>query len=249
MNSRTITKAMVLAAGLGTRMGDLTREIPKALLPLDGDRIIDVILRKLEKAGIREVVINLHHKKELILEYLAHYRSTDLQIHFSIEEELLNTGGGIAHAAQYFGEEPILVVNSDVLTDLSLADFFDYYYQHHPLAAMAVLPTQSSRLYNLVEYDDENRLVGFRKKEMSVYSEYRTGIYVGYQILSHRARGYLKPQPQSIIHAFYQPALERREEILVYPFTGKWVDLGTRELYEDFIKALQNKEYRISDFV
>lgn len=249
MNSRTITKAMVLAAGLGTRMGDLTREIPKALLPLDGDRIIDVILRKLEKAGIREVVINLHHKKELILEYLVHYRSADLKIHFSIEEELLNTGGGIAHAVRYFGEEPILVVNSDVLTDLSLTEFFNYYYQHHPLAAMAVLPTQSSRLYNLVEYDDENRLVGFRKKGTPVYSEYRTGIYIGYQILSHRARGYLKPQHQSIIHAFYQPALERKEEVLAYPFTGKWVDLGTRELYEEFIKALQNKEYRISDFV
>ena len=103
--------AMVLAAGLGTRMRPLTDTMPKPLVPVDGRALIDHVLDRLQDVGVTEVVINTHYLAEQLEDHLSKRKTPDIQI--SREDELLDTGGGIANALEMLGDEPFYVVNTD----------------------------------------------------------------------------------------------------------------------------------------
>lgn len=113
-------KAMILAAGKGERMRPLTEKIPKPLLKVDGQPLLAYHLRAILKAGIKEVIINTWYLGEKIIEQIGDGSDYGLQIHYSQEQSLLNTGGGIVNALPLLGNEPFLVVSADVLTDYPL---------------------------------------------------------------------------------------------------------------------------------
>ncbi|MDE2181773.1 MAG: nucleotidyltransferase family protein [Alphaproteobacteria bacterium] len=108
------TRAMIMAAGLGTRMRPLTNDRPKPLVVVAGKTLIDHAIDRLVSAGVTEIVVNLHYKAEMIKEHLA--RRADAVIHYSDESEgLLGTGGGVAKALSHFGQEPFFIHNSDTI--------------------------------------------------------------------------------------------------------------------------------------
>src|SRR3954469_4313488 len=114
-------KAMVLAAGQGTRLRPLTDRVPKALVPVAGRPMIEYPLLLLKHYGIHEIVINLHHFGEQIEAYLGDGKRFGLQISYSKERQLLDTGGGLRKAKPFFKDETFLVINTDVLIDLPLS--------------------------------------------------------------------------------------------------------------------------------
>lgn len=247
--TKKISTAMILAAGFGTRMKELTRNLPKPLLPVGDHTLLDLLLIKLQREGIRKVVINLHYQAEKIRQHLSVHRPPDMQIEFSPEAEILGTGGGIARAEQFFNDEDILVMNSDVLSDLSLTDFQTFFYHRSALACMAVLPSRDNRNYSLVLYDNEGRIHGFLRKGETPPPGLHSGIFTGYQILSPAARRYLQPVFSSVIDAFYRPAIRNGETVCAYLHTGKWIDLGTREHYLKLMNDLNTGMYHIRDFI
>ncbi len=108
------TRAMIMAAGLGTRMRPLTDTRPKPLVEVAGKALIDHAIDRLVAAGVNTLVVNLHYKAEMIKEHLAHRK--DVEIIYSDESDgLLGTGGGVARALHYFGEEPFFIHNSDTI--------------------------------------------------------------------------------------------------------------------------------------
>ena len=113
-------KALLLAAGRGERMRPLTDDRPKPLLTVGRESLIERHLRKLEEAGVRDVVVNLHYRGDLIQEALGDGQRYGLKITYSMEQDLLETGGGAKQALGYLGEAPFIVVSSDILVD------FDY---------------------------------------------------------------------------------------------------------------------------
>lgn len=115
-------RAMILAAGRGTRMGGLTRSTPKPLLDVDGESLIERHLRRLAAAGVDDVVINLSYRGEQIRDALGAGERYDVRIHYSQEPaEPLETAGGIVNALPLLGDEPFVVVNSDVVSDFDYA--------------------------------------------------------------------------------------------------------------------------------
>ncbi len=110
-------KAMILAAGLGKRMHPLTLTTPKPLLKIGNTTLIEHVFSELRKANITDVVINVHHLRDQMIQYCGNGSAFGLQIHYSIEEELLETGGGIFQALPLLGHEPFLVLSADVWTD------------------------------------------------------------------------------------------------------------------------------------
>ena len=117
-------KAMILAAGRGERMRPLTDVTPKPLLRVGGQCLIEYHLKALERAGIREAVINLGHLGEQIQTLLGDGRRYGLSIRYSHEgDHILDTGGGIHHALPMMGEEPFLVINGDIFTDFPFDRF------------------------------------------------------------------------------------------------------------------------------
>ena len=151
-------KAMVFAAGLGTRLRPITDTLPKALVPVCGEPLLAHVLRKLQRSGYTEVVVNVHHFPQLIRDYLAR-KDFGMKVSISDESsELLETGGGIRHAkALLQADEPFLVHNVDIVSDVDLTWFRN---QMHPgiLATLLVSERKTSR-YLL--FNDEMRLVGW----------------------------------------------------------------------------------------
>jgi NDP-sugar pyrophosphorylase family protein len=114
-------KAMILAAGLGTRLRPLTDDRPKALVEIDGRTLLEIALSRLRSFGVRDVIINVHHFAEIIVEYLEVNNNFGMRIEVSREGALLDTGGGLKKAAHFFedssrSKEPLIVHNVDVLS-------------------------------------------------------------------------------------------------------------------------------------
>lgn len=242
--------AMVLAAGYGSRMRDLSRHLPKPLLPLHSKyRLIDVILHKLRHQGFRRVVVNVHYQGQQIMEYVGNGERYGLQIFFSVEEQLMGTGGGIALAERFFEGETILTANVDVLSTIDFRDFYQAFLEKKPLAAMAVYPAQSPQPYRLVTYNEAHRLTGFLPSGKLAPSTVPTAIFMGYAILTAEARRYLSPEPQSVVEALYIPAIRDGHTIAVYPFTGQWMDVGTQEFYIALKKELELGRITLDSFL
>ena len=157
-------KAMIFAAGLGTRLKPLTDHMPKALVPVSGRPMLEHVILKLKAAGFNELVINIHHFGEQILDFLRANQNFGLTIHISDERDcLLDTGGGIRKAEPFFrGNEPFLVHNVDILSDTDLKALYEY---HRQSGNDATLLASRRKTIRYLLFDDEKRLCGWINKD------------------------------------------------------------------------------------
>lgn len=195
-------KAMLYAAGLGTRLKPLTDRMPKALVPVGGRPLLDITLERLRKAGVTDVVINVHHFAESIV---AHVRTHEYGLNIRISDEsaqLLETGGGLRKAASLFPEDdsPILIHNVDILSNADLNAFYTAHLDDD--AALLVSPRETKR-YLL--FDKNDRLVGWTNIETGeVRSPYpdldadacRRYAFSGIHTFSPRLFPYMKGFPE-----------------------------------------------------
>ena len=160
---------MILAAGLGTRLRPLTDGRPKALVEINGRTLLEITLSRLRSFGVREVIINVHHLADMIVEYLKTNDNFGMRIEVSREEALLDTGGGLKKAAHFFvgdsvkdsgrSAEPFIVHNVDVLSTIDLRRMVQFHTENQALATLAVQDRKTSR-YLL--FDDQLELCGRR---------------------------------------------------------------------------------------
>jgi NDP-sugar pyrophosphorylase family protein len=156
-------KAMILAAGLGTRLGPLTRDRPKALVEVAGSTLLEIVLHRLGSFGVREVIINVHHYADMIIEYLKANDNFGMRIEVSREETLLDTGGGLKRAAPFFlrddvnAQQPFILHNVDVLSTIDLGKMIRSHSEQGALATLAVQARETSR-YLL--FDGQGQLCG-----------------------------------------------------------------------------------------
>jgi NDP-sugar pyrophosphorylase family protein len=144
-------KAMVLAAGLGTRLRPLTNDRPKALVAIGGRTLLEITLMRLHEFGVREVIVNVHHYADMIVEYLRTKNNFGMRIEVSREETLLDTGGGLKKASWFFLEgsssidDPFLVHNVDVISTIDLRAMISLHRERGALATLAVQDRKTSR--------------------------------------------------------------------------------------------------------
>ena len=158
-------KAMILAAGLGTRLRPLTDERPKALVEIAGRTLLEITLSRLRDFGIREVIVNVHHFADMILEYLKTNDNFGMRVEISREDVLLDTGGGLKKAAPFFledagsQEESFILHNVDVISTIDLQRMVQAHLEQQALATLAVQDRETSR-YLL--FDERLQLCGRR---------------------------------------------------------------------------------------
>lgn len=139
-------KAMILAAGLGTRMGELTRDLPKPLVPVAGRPMLLYAVDNLKRAGVTDLVINTHYKSELLQEFVADQCQFGIQVTLSHEPELLDTGGGILNARAYLEDvDFFLVHNADVYSEIDLAQLVAEHCASGALATLALKDRNTTR--------------------------------------------------------------------------------------------------------
>jgi mannose-1-phosphate guanylyltransferase len=149
---------MVLAAGLGTRLRPLTYEITKPMVPVLDRPVMEHILDLLDRHRFESVIANLHYFPDSIREYFGE------RISYRFEEELLGTAGGVRACADFFGNEPFLVISGDALTDIDLTAFVERHHETGGVATLAVKKVSDTREYGVVLHDREGRITGFQEK-------------------------------------------------------------------------------------
>jgi NDP-sugar pyrophosphorylase family protein len=153
-------KAMILAAGLGTRLRPVTDSIPKALVRVGGVTLLENAIRHLADYGVTDIIVNVHHFADQVIKYLDQNKNFGLNISISDErDQLLDTGGGLKKAAGYFDDgSPFIVRNVDIISDLNLSRMLEYHVKFMPLATLAVRKRDTSRYFL---FDQDQRLCGW----------------------------------------------------------------------------------------
>lgn len=157
-------RAMIFAAGLGTRLRPLTDNMPKALVPYQGVPMLERVIETLKGAGFDDIVVNVHHFADMIESFIADNNQFGISVRTSDERDLLReTGGGIRHAAPLFAEsqEPVLVHNVDIITNLDYTTLLD---SHSPSDLVTVVVSERKTKRYLL-FDEENKLVGWTNVE------------------------------------------------------------------------------------
>ena len=244
-------KAMVLAAGLGTRLRPLTDDRPKALVELGGRTLLEITLTRLRSFGVTEAIVNVHHFAGNVIDYLAAHQNFGMRIEISREDELLDTGGGLKKAAWFFLEdcrdEPFLLHNVDVLSNIDLAKMVLSHEEHHALATLAVQERKSSR-YLL--FDQLGRLCGRyfapeRRTEMARDAdEMDTLAFCGIHVISPRMLGMMAETGAFSIIQTYLHLAAREEKITAFRADGsRWRDLGTLASLKEAEDDAQHSEH------
>ncbi len=151
-------RAMVLAAGLGTRLRPLTFELPKPMVPVLDRPVMAHIVDLLRRNGVTEIIANLHYFPDSIREYFGD------SITYRYEEELLGTAGGVRNCADFFGDETFLIISGDALTDIDVNKFYERHKASGGVATLAVKRVDDTREYGVVIQDGEGRIGGFQEK-------------------------------------------------------------------------------------
>jgi len=219
-------RAMILAAGLGTRLRPLTEDRPKALVEVGGRTLLEITLSRLREFGVREVIVNVHHFADMVVDYLKVNENFGMRIEISREELLLDTGGGLKKAAWFFLEDsgPFILHNVDVLSTIDLGRMVEFHLEHRALATLAVQERETSR-YLL--FDDQGRLCGrLSRKEQHAGARAFSGIHV----ISPRLFSMLSEEGAFSIVDSYLRFVAQGEEIVGFRADEYyWRDLGRPE--------------------
>lgn len=230
-------KAMVLAAGQGTRLQPITDRMPKALVPVAGRPMIEFALLLLGHYGVRDIVINLHHFGTQIEDHLGDGRRFDVRISYSHETELLDTGGGLLQAKAFLQDDTFIVVNTDALIDVNLAAVLNDHRQNHAAATLVLRPDIDADRYGSIDIGADGRICRFlahRSKDQPVGAISKL-MFTGLQILEPRVFDYMNDGEQkkfSTTRETYPRMLSAGERLFGYNFEGFWQDLGTIERIE-----------------
>jgi mannose-1-phosphate guanylyltransferase len=245
-------KAMILAAGLGTRLRPLTDDRPKALAEVAGRTLLEITLTRLRSFGIREVIINVHHFADMILDYLNENNYFGMRIEISREEVLLDTGGGLKKAAWFFLEGsqpsggPFLLHNVDVISTIDLGRMVQFHTENGALATLAVQKRETSRC---LLFDEGLQLCGRRaegeQKTELVRSVARMEAlaFSGIHVVSPRLFAMMREEGIFSIITSYLRLAAQEERIMAFRADQYyWRDLGQPA---DLVQAAQDLEQKL----
>lgn len=239
-------KAMIFAAGMGTRLRPITDRVPKALVNVAGLTLLERNIQKIKRIGITEIVVNVHHFADQIVDFLRSHDNFGITIHISDERDLLlDTGGGVLHAQQWLdGTEPFLIHNVDILTDVDLLAMECQHNKHHALSTLLVKYRDTQRF---LLFDENNKLCGWHNKKTGeflppavadIYAQTHEYAFGGIHIMSPKIFPLLqeyctKVGPKFSIIPFYLSICDQHH-LLGYKQTEQyqWLDIGKLETLE-----------------
>lgn len=230
-------KAMIFAAGLGTRLQPITNNIPKALVPYKNRPLLQITIEKLINAGIDDIVINVHHFSNLIIDFLAKNNNFNAKIKISDEtSQLLDTGGGLYNAKSLLDSHLFLVHNVDIISDLNINELINQHNQSKSIITLAVQDRPSDKkLY----FDTQNNCLSFWRNENSGQEKKSRNCnntkgyaYSGIFVANYEIFNFMQEGVYSIIDTFLKVA--KNKEVTFFDHSNTfWRDMGKPSSFLD----------------
>ncbi len=235
-------KAMIFAAGLGTRMGEITQTVPKALVEINGKSVLRLAVEKCTSHGFDDIIVNVHHFADLVEDEIRRLNKMGFRITVSDERELLlENGGGLYKARGFFDRQPFLLYNVDIISDLDLSALYVTHLANKGLATLAVRHRPGNRFYLI---DNKGLIRGWRNVSTGeqilagkVDTELTEIAFSSMHIMEPEIFNYM----QEGIYTFTTLYLELAKDHKIYTLLhddGYWIDIGTPESLEQARKLL-----------
>lgn len=238
-------KAMIFAAGLGTRLRPLTDTMPKALIPVNGKPVLQHVIERLKLHGFDNLIINLHHFPQQIIDFLESNDNFGCTIAFSNEHDrLLDTGGGLKAASWFFdSDEPFLVHNADILSAANLSVLYATHLRQGGLATLAVNRRETSRVFL---FDGHNRLWGWKNRQTGEVKTHAASLppvsplsFCGIHVVSPQLFTRMTEQGVfSIVEVYLRLAPDFQIRAFEIAPDDYWFDIGTKEKLAEADKFL-----------
>jgi NDP-sugar pyrophosphorylase family protein len=222
-------KAMVLAAGLGTRMRPLSDLLAKAALPVLNRPLLHHTLELLARHGVRDVIVNTHHRPETVERAVGSGRAFGLSVRYSYEPELLGSGGGPRKVRDFFGDEPALLVNGDCVFDFDLSRLVRRHLESGAKATLAVKPNRDPRRYRPVVTDPRGLVRSIRGLPRRARGA--VSLFTGVHVLDPGLLERLPRGASDIVADLYVPLLALGARLLGLRMAGPWLDFGSPAFY------------------
>ena len=225
-------KAMILAAGFGTRLKPLTNDLPKPLFPILNQPILEHTLQFLRSQNIQDIAINLHHKPEKIINYFGDGKKFGVNLHYSLEEKILGTAGGIKKLQSFFKDDSFYVINSDVLADINLKDVMRFHKEKKSKLTLVVRKVSNTNKYQSILRSDQGRIINFLGHSITNSKNSTQVMFTGIQILepdifSRIPENKFCGTTEDVFPKMIMDGLPAYG----YLHKGYWIDIGTRETY------------------
>jgi mannose-1-phosphate guanylyltransferase len=234
-------KAMVLAAGLGLRMRPLTLLRAKPALPVLDRPLLEFTFERLANAGVRDVVVNLHHLPESVVSAIGPGRRHGLRIRYAREREILGTGGGPRAVRDFFGREPFLLVNGDVFFEFDLRALVARHRASGALATLALRPLPDPRAYSAVVTDRRGRILSIAGRPRPARGT--VSMFASVHVLEPRLLERLPAGRSDSVRDLYVPLLAEGAHLAGVRCAGAWYDFGRPSLYRDAqLRMLRGRE-------
>jgi NDP-sugar pyrophosphorylase family protein len=238
-------KAMIFAAGLGKRLGNITHSIPKALVDINGKTALQMAVEKCSVSGFDDIIINVHHFADMVEEEVKRLNEMGFRISVSDEREmLLENGGGLYKARHFFGNEPFLLYNVDIVSDFDLTSLYSFHLEKKGLAALAVRHRPGKRFLLI---DSDGRMRGWRNIETGeqvltcVATDGLSEVaFSSMHIVEPDIFNYMNEGIYSMVTLYLRLASEHSIFTLQHD-EGYWIDVGTPESLDYVRKILPEK--------
>jgi NDP-sugar pyrophosphorylase family protein len=238
-------KGMILAAGFGNRLRPLTDHLPKPLLPVADIPLIHYNLLLLKKYGITCLVINVHYQAKKIMAALGNGSQFGVHITYSEESTILGTGGGIKNVQSFFGNDPFLVINADILVDIDLSNLIAFHKKNKPSATLVLRKDPDMSQYGTIEIDKTDRIRNILSKVPLVKGRFRKRMFTGIHIITPKVFDYIPPGMFYSITDSYVEMLKKEERLYGYSMPGYWNDIGVQKRYQEANHQMKEGEIRL----
>ncbi|MDC4224358.1 MAG: nucleotidyltransferase family protein [Candidatus Manganitrophus sp.] len=239
-------KAMILAAGYGTRLRPLTNDLPKPLLPVGPRPLIYYNLLLLKKYGITDVFINVHYLADKIIKEVGNGLRLGMNITYSEESQILGTGGGIKNIQTAIARGTFLVVNADILIDLNLDKLVEFHHRKKGAATLVLREDPEVDRFGAIEVDPKDQIRNILGKTTWNGEKARRMMFTGVHVMEPHVMDYVPPRTFYSITDAYVEMLRKNEKLFGYVTRGYWNDIGEIDRYKKADRDLKQGKIRLS---
>ncbi len=229
-------KAVILAGGKGRRLAPYTTVLPKPLMPIGEMPILEVILRQLKSHGCEEVTLAVGHLSELLMAFFNNGHKLGLKINYSVEDKPLGTAGPLAHILDL--DKPFIVMNGDVLTDLSYSDLYRFHQEQESIATIATYKRSVKIDFGVIETDDRGMIAEYLEKPSFNYR-----VSMGVYLFSPKVLEFIEPNTYLDFPDLIKRLIQKGERVATYLFDGFWLDIGRQDDYENAVNQFEQKKH------